>query len=363
MKRYANVLFIVAASILCAILAVFFAEPRTQTASRTSSASRPPTRCLSFLVFNTTCTTMFYDKDTTRIDKAAKEIVDELTKLHATINAFDKDSELSKLNRTAHNAPFKCSATLWDIILKAHLAWKSSDQLFDATVGPLLKLWGFHAKQDSFPTNDAIQLERQRVGFDKIQLNHQHKTVLFTVPGMRLDFGGIAKGYALAIACDIAEKHQLKDYMFDFGGNIYCSQHEAKSADNFKIGIKNPRKTDDIVGIVQLKKQCIATSGNYERSRVIQGKRIGHIMDPRTGMPIDPPDGYEGVTAITQDPTLSDVFSTTAFVGGYETAQKLADTFPGTAFIFVSFNQDGNPEMRIFGKLNVTPANHAKRIP
>lgn len=351
MKVPSSLIYLTGACILCGALAAFFASPRplpatTPSAADTSAAPVQPTTRVSFLVFNTQATLTFFDPASPELDAAARDIVDRLSLLHATINAFDPHSELARLNDSAAQQPFACSPLLWDIILRAQDAWNLSDHLFDATVGPLLKLWGFHAKQDTLPSDEQIHDALNRVGFDKIILDNNQHTVRFTRPGMRLDFGGIAKGYALKLAIDIAAQHHLRDYLIDLGGNIYCSENTRNPDTPFRtVGIRNPRQTDTIVDTVRLRGQCIATSGNYERYRVIQGRRIGHIMDPRTGRPIDPPEHYEGVTAITADPTFSDIASTTAFVGGPETARRLVAATPGTAFAFVAFHDDGTPSV------------------
>ena len=165
---------------------------------------------------------------------------------------------------------------------------------------------------------------------------------------MSLDFGGIAKGYALHLAIDIARQHGLQAFLIDLGGNIFCSETHLPPLDAYMVGVRNPRDHDRTVATVTLAGQCVATSGNYERFRIIQGQRIGHIMDPRTGRPAAPPQHYEGVTAVTTDPTLSDVCSTTAFVGGPDVAAKLAERLPGSSFIFVSFDDSGNPIVQKF---------------
>lgn len=331
------------ACLLCAVLAYFFSRPQKQADSSESTTSATA-RVFVFSIFNTHAYITLYDPPGSHVNQAVKEIFDELTALHATINVFDASSELSKLNATAHAHPFACSPRLWDILLQAEQAWQLSDHLFDATVGPLLKLWGFRAKQGHFPQEQEIADAKRLVGFDQLLLNREQRTVQFPRQGMSLDFGGIAKGYALQLAITIAQRHGLQAFVIDLGGNIYCSKVHVPPLDNYHIGIRNPRQHDETVATVILSGQCIATSGNYERFRTIAGKRIGHIMDPRTGCPSAPPQAYEGVTVITNDPTLSDVFSTTAFVGGPEIASRLAAKIPGTSFVFVSFDAQEQPQ-------------------
>ncbi len=285
---------------------------------------------VSFLVFNTQADVTVYGADKTAAAEACQDLIGKLTELHLAINAYDKSSELSKLNDTAADQPFICSPLLWDILLKSEEAWKLSNGLFDVTVGPLLALWGFHAKKDLLPTQADIDAVMKRVGFGKLELDRETHSVSFTHKGMRLDFGGIAKGYALQLAIDVMRRHQMKSYLINLGGNIFRTD----TPKGVVMGITHPSDTSRLLGTVVLHGQCIATSGNYERFRVIQGKRIAHIMDPRTGWPVTIDTNVRSVTAVTRDPTFSDVFSTTAFVGGIETAQRLVKSHPGTAFVF-----------------------------
>jgi len=297
----------------------------------TSRSNDSPFRT-SFLVFNTQATVTIFDDEHEKAAEACRDLIGKLTELHLTINAFDEASELSRLNATAAEQPFRCSPLLWDIILKSEEAWKLSNGLFDVTVGPLLALWGFHAKQDRLPTQQDIDAVLKLIGFDKLILDKNAHTLQFPCNGMRLDFGGIAKGYALQLAMDVLNAHNRQSYLIDLGGNIYRTD----TPEGDIIGITNPIDKTKLLGTVKLHGQCIATSGNYERFRIIQCKRIAHIMDPRTGWPVTLDDDARSVTAITRDPTFSDVFSTTAFVGGEDTARKLTRQFSGTAFVFAT---------------------------
>lgn len=348
LRRLLPPLALTAACLLCAALAHFFSQPRGADAATAGAAQPATARCFAFPIFNTQATLTLYDPPGPAVNAAVRDILDRLSELHRTVNAYDPDSELSRLNATAAHTPFACSPLLWDILLRAEQAWTLSDHLFDATVGPLLKLWGFRTKQGQLPSDDDIQAARRLVGFDKLILDRQQHTVRFPSDGMSLDFGGIAKGYALHLAIDIARQHGLQAFLIDLGGNIFCSETHLPPLDAYTVGVRNPRDHDRTVATVTLAGQCVATSGNYERFRIIQGQRIGHIMDPRTGRPAAPPQHYEGVTAVTTDPTLSDVCSTTAFVGGPDVAAKLAERLPGSSFIFVSFDDSGNPIVQKF---------------
>ena len=336
------------AVILCLLCALAF------RLFHTVPAEAVPPFSVSFMVFNTQCDITVFDADRQAAAIACNDIIGRLTELHHAINAYDEASELSHLNRTAFSEPFACSPALWDIILKSEEAWTLSEGLFDVTVGPLLHLWGFHAKRDELPSEDSISSALRQVGFQHVRLDREAHTVRFLVPGMRMDFGGIAKGYALGLARTMAREHGLSAVLINLGGNL--SRTDDAPAGRI-VGIRNPRHPEDLAAAVRLHGQCIATSGNYERYRIIGGKRIGHIMDPRTGRPAVAGGRYESVTAVTTDPTFSDIFSTTAFVGGHDTAARLVKTCPGTAFIFISFKEDGSPSLTPIGDCELIQEN------
>ena len=309
----------------------------------------------NFEVFNTQCRLTLHECSATEGDAVFRELDTEMRALHNTLNAYDPESELSKLNSRAADEPVKCSDLLWEILLAARDGWRDSDGLFDVTVGPLLGLWGFHAKRSTWPTDDEIGVAKAKVGFDKLTLNEAEHTVRFGVSGMRLDFGGIAKGFALSKAIAVVKRHGLKCYLIDLGGNIYCSEKPPRKRDAYAIGIRNPRSEGENVGVVSMADCCIATSGDYERYRVIAGKKVGHLMDPRTGQPCGGAEGIGGVTVVVQNPTLSDVYSTTAFVGGETVAKRLAETSPAhPAFIFVYCDERGVKKVETVGDVSFT---------
>jgi len=334
--------------LLCGMACFFRGAPRV-------SGMASETYVRDFEVFNTQCRLTLHECSATEGDAVFRELDTEMRALHNTLNAYDPESELSKLNSRAADEPVKCSDLLWEILLAARDGWRDSDGLFDVTVGPLLGLWGFHAKRSTWPTDDEIAEAKAKVGFGKLTLDEAEHTVRFGVSGMKIDFGGIAKGFALSKAIAVVKRHGLKSYLIDLGGNIYCSEKAPKWRHTYTIGVRNPRAGGENVGVVYMSDCCIATSGDYERFRVIAGKKVGHLMDPRTGLPCGGAEGIGGVTVVVQNPTLSDVYSTTAFVGGETVAKRLAETSPAhPAFIFVYCDEKDVKKVETVGDVSFT---------
>ena len=306
----------------------------------------------AFEIFNTYGRLTLYGTSKEFGDPVNAKLQQRLRQLHDTINAYDPASELSSLNRTAHEVPFRCSPMLWDILMAAKEAHRLSEGCFDVTVGPLMHLWGFHEKKGSVPTEEEIQAALQNVGFGKLRLDEAARTVAFPHEGMRIDFGGIAKGFALDLAADLLETAGLSCYLLDLGGNIHGKGGTAHPV--FTIGVRNPMNPQALLGTLSCTHEMIATSGNYERFRMLDGKKVGHIMDPRTGHPCD---YLAGVTVVTTRGVLSDVLSTTAFVGGRQLAAKLVQALPETSFIFVDAAASGVPLPEVIGP------HHLSQIP
>ena len=284
----------------------------------------------SFAVFNTGCTISLWGRDEQVLDNAFREVLGKLQALHNTINAYDKDSELSHLNEAACKEAFICSEGLWDIIAASRKAHLMTEGAFDPTVGVAMRLWGFHKKKETLPTEDEIASALGKVGLAKVQFDDASRSLRFPVDGMSLDFGGIAKGYAADLAKSILDKHGIEMYMIDLGGNLLLSEKVPNGKTAFSVSIRDPEAKDAVAKVLMLRGRAVATSGNYERSRVIQGRKVGHIMDPATCTPVQ---GFASVTAVTKRGIDSDVFSTAVFVRGRKLAEHLKNSAPGTEFV------------------------------
>lgn len=185
---------------------------------------------------------------------------------------------------------------------------KESAGAFDITVAPLSELWGFYAKSLRVPSVDEIKECLRNVGYQHLffingKLNKDN-------PAVKIDFGGIAKGYALAEAVRVLKDNGVTSALIDLGGDVYALGR--KGAKPWKIGIKNPR-AKGILGYIEVKDQAVSSSGDYERFFVENGKRYHHIFNPATGYPTQ---GVAGVTLIHFDPVLAQAWAKIPFVLG-----------------------------------------------
>lgn len=289
-----------------------------------------------FFIMGTIFDCEFFDADMTKREKARDAALAELKRIEKLCNLFDHNSELYKLNNQAHVKPFKCSDELWEILQKARWAYEVSDGNFDITAEPLMKLWGFYRKQDKIPSDAEIQEALKFVGLNKVIFNDTEKTVFFPQKGFAFDLGGIAKGIAVDYALKAVNSFDLDRVLINLGGNISC-YGKNESFNSFVIGIKHPINLNETTKTITLVNESVATSGNYERFVTIGGKKFAHIMNVKTGRPVE---NVLSVTIVDKSAGNADIFSTTVFIGGEETAKKLVEQFPNLRIYIFTLNNN-----------------------
>jgi thiamine biosynthesis lipoprotein len=228
--------------------------------------------------------------------------------LNGIFSDYDSTSELSRLSKTAGSGRYcKVSGKLWELMLIAQKAWQKSSGAFDITVGPLSLLWRKARKEHRFPGETEIKNARDLVGFDKIILRPGDSSVLLTRKGMRLDMGGIAKGYiARQIAAFLASQG-MQHSLVDAGGDMAMNKAPGKT-NGWKIGINVPETTDELLPQkLLLENMAVATSGDIYQYMEHGGKKYSHIIDPRTGYGIT---AQRNVTVLARDGADADWLAT-----------------------------------------------------
>ena len=267
--------------------------------------------------------------------KKARELVDLI---EAKLSTYKQESEINLMNTSAYKEEFKCSDILWENLKLASYAHDLSNGGFDVTVGPLVKLWSIKNKRSELPEKNEIDEVLKVVGFDKLELNEKERSVKFKVDGLKIDFGGLTKGWAVDKAAELLMKAGFDKFIVNLGGNLYCSGVAPEGKKSYKIGIKDPRNKNKLCAKLDLKAQAVATSGNYEQFIMIDGKRYTHIIDPRTGYPVAEVDA---VTAISPSATLSDILSTAIFVEGEKLIPELHGKIKNLNILFIDIKEDG----------------------
>ena len=295
-------------------------------AAAAKAASKKQYRQL-FKAMGTRAACIFYTSDPKQAEAAFSAVVREFDRVTKACNLYDPDSELSRLNREAGNDFFVCSELLWRILTEARRANRESSGAFDITVKPLMDLWGFYRKRNRTPSAAEIAATLERVGMDKVEWDDSRRAVRFKTPGMALDLGGIAKGYALDLAAAAVRKLGITSGVIDLGGNLYLLPEPPPGKTRYRIGIRSPSGKGDSGKVLELPGNCaVATSGSYERFVVLDGKRYGHVIDPATG---EAPYLNRSATAVAPTGIESDWLSSAAFLRGEPLILQLEKAVPG----------------------------------
>ena len=244
-------------------------------------------------------------------EKAHQGVKEAFDRVLQIANPYDPESEVSRLNRTASTAPFVCSEDLWTMLQAAREAWKISGGAFDVTARPIMDLWGFYriAPDRHAPDEKERKEVLAKVGLDKVRFDDTEHSVCFTVPGMALDLGGLAKGYAVDLALEAIRREGITRGSVNLGGNLGLLDPPPTQM-GWIIALFAPDRTV-ADHICLLKNTAVSTSGDYERYILVDGEKIGHIVDPRTGRPVH---REYSVSAIASSALRADILSTVFYL-------------------------------------------------
>ncbi|GBC84209.1 FAD:protein FMN transferase [bacterium HR11] len=275
----------------------------------------------TWVVMGTYLTVRVFHDDPAYAERVLDGVIGLVQDLDRRFTLYDPSSELWALNRRAGGPPVPVSEPLWDVLEQALAYSRETEGAFDVTVGPLVQLWGFLEGPRRVPSDEEIAQARTRVGYRKIELDPLRRTVRLATPGMVLDFGGIAKGYALDRAVERLRQAGLRHGLLNFGGEIYAMGASDGTDQPWTLAVRHPRRPDQAWQAFQVRDMAVSTSGDYERFFVVRGRRYGHILSPWTGRPVET--DVVSVTVVTPSATEADALSTAFLVMGPERAQAL----------------------------------------
>ena len=263
------------------------------------------------------------------------EMRERVYQMENELSVTKEDSDVARLNAASGKA-VELSADTTDLIAKAKTVAEETEGLFDPTVYPIVRLWGFTTGEYRVPSQDEIKNELKRVDYRQI-LNPDRDDIM-------IDLGACAKGYLSDALCDILRKHKTGGIV-SLGGNVQ-SVGTKPDGEEFVVGIIDPKNTQKIYESIRSKNEAVVTSGNYERYFEEDGKRYHHIMDSRTGAPAD--NGLASVTVVGPSGFYCDAYATAFFVMGEEKTQDFLKSHSDykAAFIYEDGNSSG------FDKLN-----------
>ncbi len=248
--------------------------------------------------------------------EAADAAEAEIKRLDALLSTGSEESEVTKINKEGGG---KLSKDM-DVLVKKSLdMYEKTDGIFDITIYPVMKLWGFSTKTFALPDQKQLDEKLSLVDASKISYDAKNLTLSFKQKGMEIDFGGIAKGYTSDRVIEVLKSYGIEHAMINLGGNVDLLGKKVDESE-WKIAVQDPKKEKDYIGILSVSDQVVVTSGGYERYFEEDGVRYHHIIDPNTGYPAN--NGLASVTIVSKDGTMADALSTSLFIMGKDNAMK-----------------------------------------
>ncbi|MGD9558162.1 MAG: FAD:protein FMN transferase [Mangrovibacterium sp.] len=261
------------------------------------------------------------------IDLAVKEI----GRIECLISEWDPASETSEINRNAGICPVQVDAELFGLIERSLAISKLTDGAFDISYASMDKVWKFDGSMKAMPSPEAIQVSVAKVGYRNIVLDKNRSTVFLKLPGMKIGFGAIGKGYAADKGKALLMEKGVSGGIVNASGdmNTWGKQPDGK---DWEIGITNPLDKNKVFGVFPLKQGAVVTSGTYEKYVTFNGKRYSHIIDPRTGYPTT---GIISATVFAPKAELADALATSVFVMGIDVGLDRLGQLPGVECIII----------------------------
>lgn len=273
-----------------------------------------------------------------------------IAELDKVLSDYDQASELSKLSESSHATlpvasdkfpAVKVSDDLWEVLRLSQQISERSGGAFDVTVGPLTKLWRRARRWKELPAEDLLTAARAAVGWQFLELDAPAKTARLKRPKMRLDLGGIAKGYAAEQAAQAVITCGIRQVLVRGSGDIVAADPPPGEA-GWRVGIAPLNPDEPPQRFVHLANKAISTSGDARQVLVVDGRRYSHILDPRSGEPIK---GRSGVTVIAPTGTLADGLATAASVLGPDQSLALIGRYTSVELLMVY--EDDRGQQRI----------------
>lgn len=240
----------------------------------------------------------------------------EIERLDALLSTGDADSEIAKLNADGSAELSEDAGYLTERALELY---QETDGAFDIAIYPVMEAWGFPTQNFQVPSQETLDQLRPLTDAENISYDKETRKISFGVEGMKIDLGGIAKGYTSSRIMDIYKENGITSGLVNLGGNVQALGTKTDGT-KWKIAVQSPDDTEDYLGILSVQDKAVITSGGYERYFEQDGVTYHHIIDPKTGYPAE--SGLVSVTIVSSDGTLADGLSTSLFIMGEEKAAE-----------------------------------------
>lgn len=280
--------------------------------------------------------------------QAALEALDRVDALEDQLSIFRETSEISRINREAAAGPVEVEPGLFGLLELAVRLHAETGGALDITATALWDVWGFSRRQGRIPTEEELATARQKVGSEHVELDARAKTVRFTKPCIRLSLGSIGKGYALDRSAERMLEHGVGDFMIHGGQSSVLARGSAAGtpAGGWLVGLHHPLRHRERLAEIRLGDRALATSSSEKQFFRYRGRRLSHILDPRTGQPAE---GLLSVTVLAPTAALADGLSTAFFVMGAEATIAYCESRPELGALLVRPDRGSRVEVLSLG--------------
>lgn len=279
-----------------------------------------------------------------QVEALQAEVEQRLQEVNRQMSHYQTNSELSQFNRAAAGKPFKVSPEFARVVRFSLEMDRRSGGVFDPTLAPVINLWGFGEQSGprAVPPETELRAKLSRTGARHLTVTTNDE-LLKDIPDLTLNLSASAKGFGVDEMARVLRRHGLTNIYVSIAGEVLVLGHNSRGT-NWQVGISAPvehwNENDPMAAVASLSNQALSTSGDYQKYFIDpQGRRLCHIIDPRTGWPVQ--HNLGGVTVVAPDSMTADALSTTLFVLGPEAGLKFIDAVSNAAALFIVREPDG----------------------
>ncbi|MDB5111714.1 MAG: FAD:protein transferase [Mucilaginibacter sp.] len=272
--------------------------------------------------------------------------IKEIQRIEALLTTFNDNSETNRINQNAGISPVEVSSETFNLIERSIRLSDITQGAFDITYGSIDKrLWNFDQQMTSLPDKETAKKMVRLINFRNIVLDREANSVYLKERGMRIGFGGIGKGYAAERAKEVMKQQGVKSGVVNASGDL-AAWGLQPNGKQWTIGIANPNSSHEIFSYLSISDMAVATSGNYEKFIIVEGKKYSHTIDPRTGLPIR---GIKSVTIITTNAEIADAMATPVMIMGIRTGLDLINQMKNIEAVII----DDDDRMYVSKNINL----------
>lgn len=272
------------------------------------------------------------DRTATEAGEAMQAAFDEIARLETVMSEWQPTSEISRLNAAAGGPAIVISPELFRVLQRSVEVSELSDGAFDVSFHGVGQLWSFEPGARP-PPAEQIAAKLPLVDWHAIELDASTRKARLAKSGMMLGLGAIAKGYAVDRASEVLRKRGFFNHVVEGGGDTYVSG--TKAGKPWMVGVQDPDRKG-VLGALPSTDISVVTSGDYERYFEFEGKRYAHILDPRTGYPLEASKSCKSVTAVAPNATDADAFATAIAVMGPDMGMAFVERTPDLEAILIT---------------------------